>query len=73
MSRKIKEPDACLLQQDPEFPWTCGAASTYNNAGCRGEDCRAAITEYRRDYRRSKAQAAKPKKDLKPTKSGRTA
>lgn len=45
----------CMAEKDPQFPRECGNASTYNNAGCRGEACRRAATADRVE-RRTRAQ-----------------
>ena len=40
---------------------TCGIPSTYNNARCRGEKCRAALAAYRAAYRARQSKPIKGK------------
>jgi hypothetical protein len=49
------------LAETGETVRSCGLASTYNNAGCRGKPCQDAIAGYRRSWRSEKA-PKEPKK-----------
>jgi hypothetical protein len=66
--RRLVNPtsDECLAQR-PDFQRTCGLASTYNNAGCRGEACRHAASAVRMARRESRPSAVGRPMFLEPS------